>query len=149
MRRHDITVPDRQLACVPVNSTEGERYLGAMAAAANFAWANRHILGHAVREAFHAAFGAGLDIDLVYDVAHNLAKVEDHAVEGTSRAVCVHRKGATRAFGPGHPELPDDLRDIGQPVLVPGSMGRRHRGCYAVSPGIRPLPRRLTAPDGS
>jgi len=123
MRAHGISVPDRQLACVPVRSAEGERYLGAMAAAANFAWANRHVLAHEARQAFAAA---GLPTDgmgLVFDVAHNLAKVERHPVQGRERTLCVHRKGATRAFGPGHPALPPDLRAIGQPVLVPGSMG--------------------------
>lgn len=126
MRRYGIEVPDRQLAAVPVRSPEGERYLGAMAASANFAWANRHVLGHEAREAFAAAFDTAPErtgMDLVFDVAHNLAKIERHVVGGEQRTVCVHRKGATRAFGPGHPELPDDLREVGQPVLVPGSMG--------------------------
>lgn len=123
MARHGITVPDRQLACVPVASVEGERYLGAMAAAANFAWANRHILAHEARSAFADAIGSPIDMPLVFDVAHNLAKIEEHPVDGTERRLCVHRKGATRAFGPGHPDLPDDLRPVGQPVLIPGSMG--------------------------
>lgn len=123
MRSHGITVPDRQLACVPVESAEGERYLGAMAAAANFAWANRHLLGHAAREGFASALGAAVDMPLVYDVAHNLAKLETHHVDRRVRRLCVHRKGATRAFGPGHPDLPADLQAVGQPVLVPGSMG--------------------------
>lgn len=122
MDRHGIRVPDRQLACVPVNSDEGRDYLGAMAAAANFAWANRHILADATRRAFSEVMGVRqerLGMELVYDVAHNLAKVEDHS----GRRLCVHRKGATRAFGPGHPALPPDLADVGQPVLIPGSMG--------------------------
>jgi tRNA-splicing ligase RtcB len=123
MRAHGISVPDRQLACVPVRSAEGERYLGAMAAAANFAWANRHVLAHEARQAFAAAGLPTGGMDLVFDVAHNLAKVEHHTVDGRERILCVHRKGATRAFGPGHPALPPDLRAIGQPVLVPGSMG--------------------------
>ena len=126
MSRHGISVPDRQLACVPVASEEGRAYLGAMAASANFAWANRHILAHAAREAFAEAFGRRMDetgMDLVFDVAHNLAKIETHKVNGKHIELCVHRKGATRAFGPGHPDLPDDLRSVGQPVLVPGSMG--------------------------
>jgi tRNA-splicing ligase RtcB len=122
MRRHGIEVPDRQLACVPVESEEGRRYLGAMAAAANFAWANRHVLAHEARMAF-AAGGLDAPLELVFDVAHNLAKVEDHEVEGRVRRLCVHRKGATRAFGPGHPDLPGGLEGVGQPVLVPGSMG--------------------------
>jgi tRNA-splicing ligase RtcB (3'-phosphate/5'-hydroxy nucleic acid ligase) len=126
MRRHGIEVPDRQLACVPVSSAEGERYLAAMAAAANFAWANRHVLAHEARLAFASAFGVGVEatgMDLVFDVAHNLAKIETHDVDGIATPLCVHRKGATRAFGPGHPDLPEALRAAGQPVLVPGSMG--------------------------
>lgn len=126
MKKHGIEVPDRQLACVPVESREGQSYLKAMAAASNFAWANRHILAHEARQAFAAGIGTiqeKLDMDLVFDVAHNLAKVETHVVDGEETEVCVHRKGATRAFGPGHPDLPPDLRETGQPVLVPGSMG--------------------------
>jgi len=122
MHRHGISVPDRQLACVPVESADGERYLGAMAAAANFAWANRHVLAHEARTAFAAA-GVEAPLRLVFDVAHNLAKIEEHDAAGSRRRLCVHRKGATRAFGPGHPDLPPDLRGSGQPVLVPGSMG--------------------------
>jgi tRNA-splicing ligase RtcB len=125
MSRHGITVPDRQLACVPVQSREGAGYLGAMAAAANFAWGNRHILAHEVRGAFAAVFGSdeAAGLTTVFDVAHNLAKVEEHPVAGKVRRLCVHRKGATRALAPGHPELPAGLRGAGQPVLVPGSMG--------------------------
>ncbi|HEX6945748.1 MAG TPA: RtcB family protein [Acidimicrobiia bacterium] len=126
MRRHGISVPDRQLACVPIRSDEGAAYIGAMAASSNFAWANRHILAHEARQAFAHAFGVGdteTGMRLVFDVAHNLAKTEIHDVDGVPTEVCVHRKGATRAFGPGHPDLPDDLRRWGQPVLVPGSMG--------------------------
>ena len=126
MSRHGIEVPDRQLACVPVDSAEGQRYLGAMAAAANFAWANRQVLAHETRVAFAEAFGttpADTSMDLVFDVAHNLAKIETHQVNGVERTLCVHRKGATRAFGPRHDDLPDGLRGVGQPVLIPGSMG--------------------------
>ncbi len=126
MNRYGIEVPDRQLACVPVRSPEGEQYLAAMAASANFAWANRHVLAHEARKGFAAAFGVSVErtgMQLVYDVAHNLAKLEQHEVGGATRLLCVHRKGATRAFGPGHPDLPEDLRGVGQPVLVPGSMG--------------------------
>jgi len=126
MSRHGISMPDRQLACVPVRSREGEGYLGAMAAAANFAWANRHVLAHAAREAVAAALGTSVartGMDLVFDVAHNLAKIEEHMVGRHSRRLCVHRKGATRAFGPGHPALPPGLSSVGQPVLIPGSMG--------------------------
>jgi tRNA-splicing ligase RtcB len=126
MAHHGIRVPDRQLACVPVASEEGRRYLAAMAAAANFAWANRHVLAHEARAAFGAALAIPPDetgMRLVYDVAHNLAKVEEHNLEGRERTLCVHRKGATRAFPPAHQDLPPDLRPVGQPVLVPGSMG--------------------------
>jgi tRNA-splicing ligase RtcB len=126
MQRYGVEVPDRQLASVPVESAEGERYLGAMAASANFAWANRHVLAHEARQAFAVAFGTSPErtgMQLVYDVAHNLAKIETHEVGGKMIRLCVHRKGATRAFGPGHPELPPDLRPVGQPVLIPGSMG--------------------------
>jgi tRNA-splicing ligase RtcB len=126
MRSLGISVPDRQLACVPLGHAAADRYLGAMAAAANFARANRHLLGDGVRVAFEAVFersARDLGLRLVYDVAHNLAKPEEHEVEGRRRLLCVHRKGATRAFGPGHPSLPDAYRPIGQPVLIPGSMG--------------------------
>ncbi|HEX6425358.1 MAG TPA: RtcB family protein [Acidimicrobiales bacterium] len=122
MGRHGITVPDPQLACVPVRSAEGEAYLGAMAAAANYGRANRQLLTVAAREAFAHATGTGR-LDLLYDVSHNLAKLERHAVGGERRLLCVHRKGATRALPPGHAELPPDLARWGQPVLVPGSMG--------------------------
>jgi tRNA-splicing ligase RtcB len=122
MPRYRIGVPDRQLACVPVRSPEGEAYLGAMAAAANYGRANRHLLAEAVRDAFAKATGT-TELDLVYDVSHNLAKLEEHIVEGERRLLCVHRKGATRALPPGHPDLPADLRAAGQPVLIPGSMG--------------------------
>lgn len=126
MAAHDIQVPDRQLACVPISSPEGEHYLAAMAASANFAWANRHVLAHEARLAFASAFGVAVEataMHLVFDVAHNLAKIETHEVNGDALEVCVHRKGATRAFGPGHPDLPRALIEVGQPVLVPGSMG--------------------------
>ncbi|MFF4353155.1 RtcB family protein [Streptomyces sp. NPDC001530] len=121
MSRYGITVPDRQLACTPVDSPEGQDYLGAMAAAANYGRANRQLLSDAARRVFRRA--AGVRLALVYDVSHNLAKIETHAVAGTRRRLCVHRKGATRAFPPGHPDLPEDLREVGQPVLIPGTMG--------------------------
>jgi tRNA-splicing ligase RtcB len=122
MARYGIRVPDRQLACVPVRSPEGEAYLAAMAAAANYGRANRQLLSVAARRAF--ARTAGSDrLDLLYDVSHNLAKLETHTVDGRPRLLCVHRKGATRALPPGHPDLPPDLATVGQPVLVPGSMG--------------------------
>jgi tRNA-splicing ligase RtcB len=126
MARHGIQIPDPQLACVPADSSEGRAYLGAMAAAANFSWANRHILAHEARHAFASALRTPPDnagFELVFDVAHNLAKLEMHPVDGNERMLCVHRKGATRAFGPGHPDTPADLRGVGQPVLLPGSMG--------------------------
>ena len=121
MPRYGITVPDPQLACAPVDSPEGRRYLGAMAAAANYGRANRQLLTEAVRSAFDRVLGSGLD--LVYDVSHNLAKIETHVVDGRRRSLCVHRKGATRAWPPGHFGLTDDIAAFGQPVLVPGSMG--------------------------
>ncbi len=122
MARYGIEVPDRQLACVPVRSPEGEAYLAAMAAAANYGRVNRQLLAAAAREAFSR--GARISgLELVYDVSHNLAKLEHHHVDGTERLLCVHRKGATRALPPGHPDLPADLAAVGQPVLVPGSMG--------------------------
>ncbi|WP_344655157.1 RtcB family protein [Catenulispora subtropica] len=121
MPGYGITVPDQQLACVPVDSEHGRRYLGAMAAAANYGRANRQLLTHATRLAFARA-GLG-DLRLLYDVSHNLAKMETHHLGGEPRELCIHRKGATRAFGPGDPDLPEALRPQGQPVLVPGSMG--------------------------
>lgn len=122
MGRYGIEVPDRQLACVPVQSREGKAYLGAMAAAANYGRANRQLLSVAARAAFALTVGEG-ELELLYDVSHNLAKLEAHDVDGRTRELCVHRKGATRALPPGHPDLPPDLISVGQPVLVPGSMG--------------------------
>jgi len=122
MKRHHISVVDRQLACVPAGSKEGGQYLAAMAAAANFAFANRQMMTHWIREVFRRVIGdTGLRV--VYDVCHNIAKREDHLVGGSRRSVLVHRKGATRAFPKGHMALPPDLREVGQPVLIPGSMG--------------------------
>ncbi|MGW1060059.1 RtcB family protein [Micromonospora rubida] len=121
MPRYGIEVPDRQLACAPVDSAQGRAYLGAMAAAANYARANRQLLTSAARRVFRRVAGSGLD--LVYDISHNLAKIETHGVDGVDRRLCVHRKGATRALPPGHPDIPADLRAAGQPVLIPGSMG--------------------------
>ncbi|MBI4729038.1 MAG: RtcB family protein [Acidobacteria bacterium] len=120
--RYGIEVPDRQLACVPADSPEGRAYLGAMAAAANYGRANRQLLAEAARDAFAKALGTR-ELDLLYDVSHNLAKLEPHEVDGESRILCVHRKGATRAFPPHHPELPPEFAAAGQPVLIPGSMG--------------------------
>jgi tRNA-splicing ligase RtcB len=122
MARFGIHVPDRQLACVPVRSPEGEAYLAAMAAAANYGRANRQLLSQAARAAFARVAGTGR-LDLLYDVSHNLAKLESHPVDGRDRLLCVHRKGATRALPPGHSDLPAEFAAVGQPVLVPGSMG--------------------------
>jgi tRNA-splicing ligase RtcB len=121
MASYGITVPDRQLACAPADSPEGRGYLGAMAAAANYGWANRQLLTEAARQVFGGT--AGTPLHLIYDVSHNLAKIETHQADGAPIRLCVHRKGATRALPPGHPGLPPDLRDSGQPVLIPGSMG--------------------------
>jgi tRNA-splicing ligase RtcB len=127
MARYEIRLPDRQLAAVPISSPEGRAYLGAMAAAANFAWCNRQVMMHLAEQAFLEALSItprALSFALVYDVCHNIAKFEEHIVDGRKRLVCVHRKGATRAFGPGNPALPEALCPLGQPVLIPGDMGR-------------------------
>ena len=127
MSKYKIRVPDRQLACAPVKSKEGEEYLGAMRSAANYAWANRQFITHQARQAFVRALGAkesSIGLDMIYDVCHNIAKIERHNVDGTSKILCVHRKGATRAFPPGHSDIPEAYKEIGQPVLVPGDMGR-------------------------
>lgn len=134
MHRYHITVPDPQLACAPVRSPEGQAYLGAMASAANFGRANRQALTAAARQAFDAVIGTS-DLALVYDVSHNLAKLERHTTGGSSRLLCVHRKGATLALPPGHLDLPVDLRGVGQPVLVPGSMGTASYVLVGVAPG--------------
>jgi tRNA-splicing ligase RtcB len=126
MRRIGIEVPDRQLACAPMGDQEGAKYMGAMFAAANFARTNRHVLADGIRKVFDEVFRSrdkGVGLSTVYDVSHNVAKVETYEVDGKSRQLCVHRKGATRSFGPGNPELPDRYGEVGQPVLVPGSMG--------------------------
>jgi tRNA-splicing ligase RtcB len=122
-RRYGIELPDRQLCSAPFDSDEGRAYFGAMGAAMNFAFANRQVITHRVREVLRKAFG-DLDVRVVYDVCHNIAKKERHVVDGVERELVVHRKGATRAFGPGHPEVPAPYRALGQPVLVPGDMGR-------------------------
>ena len=125
--KYGIELPDRQLCCAPLTSPEGQRYMAAMAGAANFAFANRQLITHWVRESFEQIFHLGprdLGLELVYDVCHNIAKIETHTVEGKLRKLCVHRKGATRAFPPHHPEVPVAYRETGQPVLIPGDMGR-------------------------
>jgi tRNA-splicing ligase RtcB len=123
MHRYGISLPDRQLACVPVDSKEGQEYLAAMRASANYAWANRQGITHFVRGAFRRIFGDDAGLRVVYDVCHNIAKLERHRIDGRERAVMVHRKGATRAFAAGRPDLPEVYRAVGQPVLIPGSMG--------------------------
>ncbi len=127
MEKHRITVPDRQLACAPIRSAEGEQYLAGMACAANYAWVNRQVMMSLAERALCAALQISsreLGLRLIYDVCHNIAKPETHEVDGVKRKVWVHRKGATRAFGPGHPAIPESLRALGQPVLIPGDMGR-------------------------
>ena len=126
-RKYNIELSDRQLCCAPVNSQEGKEYLAAMACAANYAFANRQVITHWVRESFGGALHISpkeSQISLVYDVGHNIAKFEEHIVGGEKRRLCVHRKGATRAFPPHHPNIPDVYKSVGQPVLIPGDMGR-------------------------
>jgi tRNA-splicing ligase RtcB len=127
VRRYGIELPDRELVCAPMDSAEGQAYLGAMRAAANFAFANRQLLAHSARRAFEETFAPhfkrGWPLVQVYDIAHNMGKIETHEIGGRKVKVCVHRKGATRAFGPGSPGLPPEYQAIGQPVIIPGSMG--------------------------
>lgn len=124
MPNYGIEVPDRELACVPFNSKEGQNYFKAMCAAANYAWCNREVISWEVRNAWRNIFGPTIEpLKLMYDVAHNIAKVETHLVDGKQAQVIVHRKGATRAFGPGYEELPESYKSVGQPVIIPGSMG--------------------------
>jgi len=123
---YGITLPDRELVCAPFDSKEGQEYFHAMACAANFAFANRQLLTHMIRKSFDQTLAdkvKNYELHQVYDIAHNMAKIEEHQINNHQVRVCVHRKGATRAFGPGSPVLPSDLRDLGQPVLIPGSMG--------------------------
>ena len=125
-KKYGIVLPDRQLACAPAESIEGQNYYKAMAAGANYAWANRQVITHWVREAFSRFFRRDMDelgMSLIYDVAHNVAKLEEHVIDGVKKKVYVHRKGATRAFPPGHPDVPAAYSKVGQPVLIPGSMG--------------------------
>ncbi len=126
LSKYNINVPDRQLACAPIESKEGQNYLAGMACAANYAWSNRQFIVHWVRESFEKVLGKSaeeLGLRQVYDVAHNIAKFEEHQVDGRKLLLCVHRKGATRAFPRGHPKVPEKYRSIGQPVLIPGDMG--------------------------
>ena len=127
VKKYGISLPDRQLACAPISSSEGQDYLKAMACAANYAWTNRQCIAHWARESFVKVFGKSqreLGMKQVYDVCHNIAKIEEHSVDGKRRTLCVHRKGATRAFPAGHPDVPEVYQSIGQPVLIPGDMGR-------------------------
>lgn len=139
-QKYGISLPDRQLACAPINSEEGQTYLRAMHCAANFAFANRQAIAHWTRQAFAKIFKStpeSLGMYQVYDVAHNIAKIEDHEWEGKPVRVCVHRKGATRAFPPGHPETPQAYREVGQPVLIPGDMGRYSFVLVGTEQGMR------------
>jgi tRNA-splicing ligase RtcB len=127
VKKYGINLPDRQLACAPVDSPEGRDYLAAMASAANYAWTNRQFILHWTRESFVKVFGksqAELGMRQIYDVCHNIAKIENYDIDGKPQKLCVHRKGATRAFPAGHPDIPEAYRAIGQPVLIPGDMGR-------------------------
>ena len=127
VKRYGINLPDRQLACAPIKSPEGQDYLQAMSCAANYAWTNRQCIAHWVRESFVKVFGKSrreLGLEQIYDVCHNIAKLEEYTVDGKKQPLCVHRKGATRAFPAGHPDIPEIYRNIGQPVLIPGDMGR-------------------------
>jgi tRNA-splicing ligase RtcB len=121
--KYNIKLPDRELACVPFNSPEGQKFFKAMSAACNFAWSNRHMISFYIRKAWKRILGENANLSLLYDVAHNIAKIEEHEVDGEKMKLIVHRKGATRAFPAGHPEIPEKYKDVGQPVIVPGSMG--------------------------
>ena len=124
MPRYGISLPDRELACAPFSSAEGKNYFNAMAAAANFAWANRQLITHEIRNSWRQEFGASAGrLSILYDVAHNIAKIEEHIIDDKAQKVIMHRKGATRAFGPGHAEVIKEYRSVGQPVIIPGSMG--------------------------
>ena len=123
MPKYGIKLPDRELACVPFDSSDGQRFFKAMCAGANYAWANRQMITHYVRKAWKIILGERANLRLLYDVAHNIAKIEEHAVDGEKMKLIVHRKGATRAFPPGHPEIPGKYQETGQPILIPGTMG--------------------------
>jgi tRNA-splicing ligase RtcB len=135
VHKYKIDIPDKQLACAPLGTPEADQYFEAMVCAANYAWANRHIIAHWTREVFEKYF-PGAKLDLVYDVAHNVAKIEEHDVDGSTERLYVHRKGATRAFGPSRKEVPEAYREVGQPVLIPGSMGT---GSYVLCGNDRAL----------
>jgi len=138
--RYGILLPDRQLSCAPVESEEGRGYLGAMACAANFAWANRQVIMALAKRAIAGALGSSeeaLGLRLVYDVCHNIAKLERHEVRGGTKELCVHRKGATRAFPAGRPEVPEAYAEVGQPVLIPGDMGTHSYVCVGTREAMR------------
>ena len=140
LKAYGYSLPDVQLAAAPLDSDEGRAYLGAMRSAANYAWVNRQVMLHTVRETFARVLGAGpreIGMRLLYDVCHNIAKLEEHEVDGRRVQVCVHRKGATRAFPPGHPDVPSAYRDSGQPVLIPGSMGTSSYVCAGAAGAMR------------
>ncbi|MCE4604797.1 MAG: RtcB family protein [Aeropyrum sp.] len=149
MRRYGTIPPDRELASIPYNSPEAQNYVRAMAAAANFAWTNRQMITHWTRESFKSVFHRDPDklgLEIVYDVAHNIAKIEEYDVDGKRKKLVIHRKGATRAFPPGHPEIPKDYQDVGQPVLIPGSMGTGSFILAGVKEGVKSW---YTAPHGA
>ena len=149
MRKYGIKPPDRELASVSYSAKEAQNYIKAMASAANFAWTNRQLITHWTRESFKAVFHKDpdkLDMKIIYDVAHNIAKLEEHHVDGKRRRLIVHRKGATRAFPPGHSEVPKAYRDVGQPVLIPGSMGTASYVLVGSSEGSKSW---FTAPHGA
>lgn len=149
MRKYGIRPPDRELASLPFNTPEAQNYFKAMAAAANFAWTNRQLITHWVRESFKQVFHTDpdkLDLRIIYDVAHNIAKIEEHDVDGKRMKLVVHRKGATRAFPPNHPDIPRDYKGIGQPVLIPGSMGTASYIMVGTAKGARTW---FSAPHGA
>lgn len=140
VHKYGFDLPDRQLACAPIKSQHGQDYLGAMAAAANFAWANRQVIMSLAKDSFMRVLNISpkdLDFELVYDVCHNIAKIEQHEINGKLEKVCLHRKGATRAFPPEHSRIPDDYKTVGQPVLVPGDMGRYSFVCAGTDKAMR------------
>jgi len=149
MRKYGTIPPDRELASIPFNTPEAQNYVRAMAAAANFAWTNRQMITHWTRESFRKVFHSDPDklgLEIVYDVAHNIAKIEEYEVDGKRKKLVIHRKGATRAFPPGHPEIPKDYQDVGQPVLIPGSMGTGSYILAGVPEGVKSW---YTAPHGA
>jgi len=149
MRKYGVNPPDRELASVPFNTREAQDYFQAMGAAANFAFTNRQLITHWVRESFKQVFHVDpdkLDLQIIYDVAHNIAKIEEYEIDGKRRKVVVHRKGATRAFPPGHPEIPKEHQETGQVVLIPGSMGSGSFVMVGIPESIRTF---YSAPHGA